>query len=566
MKLMAKDDFEDLFSGLSSIKKPNVTKKRPSTQVKADNTHTLSKQNKPSRQVKPQVSRRNTDSNSVHTDEQLSPEDVIRQRIKKQEESNKTNKNSVLPSMNTVIPITQKSNNNKEKISLDKPGMDEIKVTPDGRTLSDMLPHLRGGKNPIDKQLDELKSGKSEVTINGKIKSDNRYTRHNKQVETKKKNANARRKLSTKFIQRNTKYTEEEKIIMTNLGMTGKDLELTMRLPNDKLTKGDKLRILAAGTKGLERYYKGKRFRVSRGDDDIIQFLAKFKLANTRTLSKLRNETQSVTNRRLRRLKKNGLVADSEIPGLGTVWSVTEIGMALSGYELTTYRQRTPKMSVLPPIIGINYVASCLWHNSFNVLFLNDYPANNKTMTGSDGHEWKARGEDLVSELEIRSSYGKELRPNEGSSFGVSVSSQDIVIKNAQILWHKWDKDGRNSVSPEMFPGNEYLWILFPEGGLTVNFHVPDLVINRPRDNDGNPQSIAVECELTRKSHKNYVNTMRAYMEDKYVYKKVLWITNNSAIVRRLQEAAKEIGFTRYDIVPFTNETGIYRNRDIWHI
>ena len=52
MKLMAKDDFEDLFSGLSSIKKPNVTKKRPSTQVKADNTHTLSKQNKPSRQVK----------------------------------------------------------------------------------------------------------------------------------------------------------------------------------------------------------------------------------------------------------------------------------------------------------------------------------------------------------------------------------------------------------------------------------------------------------------------------------------------------------------------------------
>ena len=117
-----------------------------------------------------------------------------------------------------------------------------------------------------------------------------------------------------------------------------------------------------------------------------------------------------------------------------------------------------------------------------------------------------------------------------------------------------------------MFPGNEYLWILFPEGGLTVNFHVPDLVINRPRDNDGNPQSIAVECELTRKSHKNYVNTMRAYMEDKYVYKKVLWITNNSAIVRRLQEAAKEIGFTRYDIVPFTNENGIYRNRDIWHI
>lgn len=449
-------------------------------------------------------------------------------------------------------------------VPLSRPEMSKVKVTKDGKSLEDMLPHLRGGSNPIDKTIADIRDKASDVSINNKTISDNRYTKHKDIIDNDVKRTNARRKLSTKFVQRNARYTEEEKIILRNLGIPMNNLVNAMKQPD--LTKGDKMNILKYGSKGLERYYKGKRFRVTHANLETLTFLAKFKFASTRILSLLQGEPQATTNRRLHRMKKSGLVADYEMPGMGTIWCTTEIGMALTGYDLKTFRQKRPKMSTVPPIIGINYVAACLWHNKYDVLFLPDYPANNFTRNGADGKQWKLPGEDLVSEQEIRSSYGKELKPK-GSEFGDATSlTQDQLIQNAHLIWHKWDKEGRNVESPEFYPGNEYLWILFPENGLSVNFHVPDLVIKRPRKADGTPQSIAVECELSHKSAKNYENTMQAYKDDKYVYDRVIWITNNASITRAIQAAAEKVGNTNYDIVPFTNKNGVYKDRDIWYI
>lgn len=535
---MSNDSFNDLFAGLHSVNRENHDNKK---EEKTNDTPKQTTNNKDSDSFNKMLNSLQThkaDSKKAK-DEQSSSK--FKQALGNHEQSSKTD--------------------------LYKSGMDKIKVTRDGKTLEEMLPTLRGGTLPIDDQIKKLKSNENEVEVNGHIKHDERYLEHHKLIDNQKSDAIAREKLSNKYVQRNSRYTENEKIIMTNLGLDMKGLVNVMKKPNDQLTRYDKMKILSVGRKGLERYYKGKRFRVTRGDTDMLEFLAKFKLASVRILSMIRDETQSITNRRLQRMKKNGLTADYEVPGLATVWTITEIGMAIIGYDLTTYRQRRPKMSVLPPIIGINYVAACLWHNKFNVLFLDDFPGKHKTINGADGKSWKTDGENLVSELEIRSSFGKEMKPQGDSSFsGVSASSQEIVIKNAQLTWHKWVKDGHNQVSPELYPGNEYLWILFPEGGLTVSFHVPDLVIQRDRDSDGRPKSIAVECELTKKSHKNYVNTMRAYKEDKYLYEKVIWITNNAAIERRLREAAEEVGYTDYDIVPFTNKSGIFKDRDILHI
>lgn len=472
-----------------------------------------------------------------------------------------------LPKINRHLGQPKKQVNDAEKIpiSLNKPEMNDVIVTPDGHSLSEMLPHLRSGTTQIEQQIKEYKNEANKVTINNKDKSDKRYLDH-KKIETQAKSEEALSKVQSKYIQSNARYTVDEKNIMRELGLKPKEYNYIMSLPSTKLSNADKLKILSAGARPINRVFKGKRFKVTRGDNDVLEFLSKFKLASTRILSLLRGEIQAATLRRLIRLRKNGLVADYEIPGLGTVWTLTEVGMNLSGNDLKTYRQRRPKMSILPPIIGINYVAACLWHNSYNVLFLNDFPAYNKHMYGNDGKTWTTKGEDLISELEIRSSFGRELKPTSGETFGVSSGIQDSVIKNAQLEWHKWDRNGRNIDSPETYIGNEYMYILFPEGGLTVNFHVPDLVIKRTRNENGTPESIAIECELTRKSHKNYVNTMRAYMEDRYLYKKVIWITNSAAIERRLRAAAKEIGFKDFDVVPFTNENGIYKNRDIWYI
>lgn len=487
--------------------------------------------------------------------------------------SKPVNKQTGKPAGKDTKPTSKESNHVAPTkpaipISLDKPGMDKIIVTPDGHNLSDMLPHLRsGGRDTLEAELKKYRVGDKAVEINGKTLSDNRYTKHKEVIEKNHNRQEAKRKLAVRYIQKNARYTEDEKIIMTNLGFSPSQFKKMMNAPESELTRADKEKILAMGGKSLERVYKGKRFRITHADNEILEFLAKFKVAGTRILSKLKGETQGATNRRMRRMKRGGVVADYEIPGLGTVWTITEIGMGLTGYELKTYRQAKPKMSTLPPVIGVNYIASCLWRNNFNVLYLDDYPSHNKTLFGSDGKQWREVGEDLVSELEIRSSFAKEqalYAPGQGVR--ANATSQENIIKKAQLEWHQWVKDGKNPISPEMYPGNEYMWIVFPEGGLTVSHHIPDLVLSRDRDKDGTPHSIAVECELTKKKQQNYINTMRAYKEDKYIYEKVVWVTNSRAIERALTEAAEKVDFDRFDIVPFTNEQGIYRNRDIWYI
>lgn len=435
-------------------------------------------------------------------------------------------------------------------------------VTPDGRTLDEMILGIRSGATTIDKKLKEVKEGLSETVINGKVKSDNRYTKHGEALSRKKTQGEKRIAASKKYIQKNSRYTEEEKLIMRSLGLDPKEM-VAMVSPNSKLNDVEKAKMLQAGTIGEERYFKGRRFRATVGDMDIIQFLAKFKFASVRILSRLRSEPQGRTWRKLTRLKRGGLVYDAEIIGMGTVWSLTEIGMSMSGYQFKTWRQKAPKVSTLPPIIGINHIAACLWNNEQNVLGLEDFPSVNRRVHKA-GEPALVRGESLVSELELRSSLSKEMKPTFDSSPGFNYYNQ--VGETARALFHEWEVGGKVGPSPEFEIGQEFCWVLFPNSGLTRTFHVPDLVLARDRAEDGSPRSIAVELELNAKTVERYKGILMSYKLDEHLYEKVIWVTNNNSIAKKLIEAAEAINLTKFDVIPVINEHGIYKDRDIWHI
>lgn len=436
-------------------------------------------------------------------------------------------------------------------------------VTPDGRSLEEVILGIRSGTTPADKKLAELKAGLTETTVNGKVKPDDRYTKHAEGLSRKKSKAEKRIAASKKFLQKNSRYTEEEKLIMRSLGMNPKELVAAVS-KKSKLTKGDKAKLLKMGALGEERFFKGKRFRATVGDLDILIFLAKFKFASVRILSRLRSEPQPQTWRKLNRLKRGGLVYDTEVIGMGTIWTLTEIGMSFAGYDFRTWRQNAPKVSTLPPLIGINHIAACLWNNEQNVLALDDFPSCNR-MVHKAGKESLVQGESLVSELELRSSLSKEIKPTFAPTpDGYNYYGQ--VGEAARALFHEWDSQGRKGVSPEFEIGQEFCWVLFPNSNLTQTFHVPDLVVARQRDEDGRPRSIAVELELHAKSIKRYKGILMAYKLDKHLYEKVVWVTNNNSIAKKIITAAEEVGLTKFDVVPAINENGIYRNRDIWHI
>lgn len=450
-------------------------------------------------------------------------------------------------------------------VPLEKPGMDEIKVTADGRTLAEMLPGMRSGNKSINEKMREITKQKSVVEIDGKKFSDNRYTKHIEVIEKEREEQEKRIALSKRFLQRNAKFSEEEKIIMKNLGVTNK--EFTNLMKSTELSRKDKEVILGLGRYGAEKYFKGRRYRTTVGDQALLEFLVKFKFANTRILKWISNEPQGRTWRKLNRLRNSGLVESKTIIGIPDLWGATPAGVGVAGYSFSAGLRPMPKVLTISATLGVNYVAACLWFNSINVLNLDDFPARNRIIALQEDGVDRVRGENLVSELEIRSSLGKEINPQSTTMRTLGDERlYDVISSNVRAEFERWEQSGRVGESPEFALGNEYMWVLYPTSQLTLSYHVPDLVVKRERGPNGEPRSIAVEMERYDKSPDRYDKIMLAYKLDEYLYEKVIWITPNTRVARALEEAAKSVGFENYSIIPIITETGIYNKADIWLI
>ena len=451
------------------------------------------------------------------------------------------------------------------EVPLEKPGMDEIIVTSDGRSLADMLPGLRGGKKTIDKVVSDIRNQENVVEVQGNKFSDNRYVKHANVIDEEKARDDERVALSMKYLQKNAKFTEQEKIIMRNLGLTSEQLSKVMK--SQELTKKEKKELIALGRYGSEKLFKGRRYRTTVGDAAMLEFLVKFKFANTRILRWISNEPQGRTWRKLNRLRDSGLVESKSLIGVPDLWGATPSGVAISGYAHNPGLRPMPKMFTISSNMGVNYIAACLWFNSVNVLNLDDFPAKNRIISLQEDGRDRVRGEMLVSEYEIRSSLGKEINPQ--SSTMKTLGDErlyDVISSNVRREFEIWEEGGKLGESPESTLGNEYMWILFPTSQLTLSYHVPDLVVKRERGPNGEPRSIAVEVERYDKSNDRYDKIMLAYKLDEHLYEKVVWITPNTRVARALERAAKEVGFDRYTIIPIITETGVYDKQDIWMI
>lgn len=453
------------------------------------------------------------------------------------------------------------------KVPIEKPGMDSVIVTQDGRSLAEMLPGMRSGNRKTADVLRDIKEKKRVEEVNGQKFSDDRYTKHAKKIKKETEENEKRASLSLKFLQRNSSMTEQEKIILKNLGLNSNQLVNLMK--SKELTAKEKRELLGLGRYGAEKYFKGRRYKTTVGDSAIIEFLAKFKFANTRILRWLKHEGQNRTWRKLDRLRNIGLVESKTIIGLGDLFADTEAGVAVAGYSLSPGLRPIPKANTISSTMGVNYLAACLWFNTINVLNSDDFPAENRVIpVQSDGRD-RVRGEMLVSELEIRSSLGKEINPQSTTMQTLGDERlYDVISSNVREEFERWDFNGKVGESPEFSLGNEYMWVLYPQGSLTLSYHVPDLVVKRDRGPNGEPNSIAVELERYDKSRASdkYEKVMLAYKLDEHLYKEVVWVTPNSRTARALVKAAEEVGFTRYRIIPIITEDGVYNKPDIWMI
>lgn len=446
-----------------------------------------------------------------------------------------------------------------------KKGADEIVVTSDGMTLEDILSAGRKGKKSTKQKLRELEMQEGVIEVGGKKYADDKYLKHIKSEEEKRERESKRVRDSLKFIKKNAKFTEQEIIIMKNLGLSSEKFAKLMK--SSELGIEEKDKILSTGRHGQTKNFKGKRYRTTVGDTAIIEYLAKFKFANTRILRWIKDERQDRTWRKLNRLRDNGLVESHSIIGIPDLWGSTPAGIGLSGYSHEPGLRPFPKLTTISSTMGVNYLAACLWFNTVNVLNLEDFPAENRVIADQEDGRNRVRGEMLVSEYEIRRSLGQEISPQTTTMQTLGDERlYDIISSNVREEFDNWDLSGRVGESPEFALGNEYMWILYPTSQLTLSYHVPDLVVKRERGPNGEPRSIAVEVERHEKSSARYDQIMLAYKLDEHLYEKVIWVTPNTRTARALEKAAREVGFERYSILPIITKTGIYNKQDMWMI
>lgn len=86
------------------------------------------------------------------------------------------------------------------------------------------------------------------------------------------------------------------------------------------------------------------------------------------------------------------------------------------------------------------------------------------------------------------------------------------------------------------------------------SFHLPDLIIPIPREEDGSPQSIAIEVELSIKSQNSYNEIMQRF-KNNIKFGHIVYFTPNGTIVEALKNAYQQadgLGDTTLTIYEYT--------------
>ena len=449
----------------------------------------------------------------------------------------------------------------------------DLVINSSGLTLSEYFKHKRAkrGRNNLSNIVNAVKSG--EV-----VDTENIYRKGYEEQLVKLKGLGKEliregviKDDTSDFLRKYNKIGVYEKNILHFLGIDRKLLEELLS-PDSNLSEKEKAKLLSVG------YYSGKRSvnegknrkrksYISFGDLDILYFIDIVKLASLNNLMYATGRTKSSIYQQLLKLQRMGITRCLQVFNSPGVWILTNLGRALIGSNRKTVKREQAGLGSLAERIYVNHVIACLYSGCLNILNLDDYPVYNRTnyVTGE-----KVKGEHIIPEMDMMSSYWSKLYEARGAVWVKDNYKGETsrIIKNIwETAWRDWENNGRKyDSSPEFEVGNEYLYMLMYDG-IGQGYVLPDIVVRRDRNEDGSPNSIAIEVEKTIKTEEEYIRKLGMYKTDNRVFSKVIYITSDKMIAERIQKCAEQINFTRYDIVPMINKDGLVDiNENKWSI
>lgn len=347
----------------------------------------------------------------------------------------------------------------------------------------------------------------------------------------------------------------------------------------------------------LKRDSRAKAFQMTKRDQQVLDYLVRFRFATIRDVSRVAGWSESYmkTNRRFNSYLDLGLVRAERVPLENFRYvQATQSGVKLSLYSFLGSEN---DIDVLRSNRGHQFGLSSLASHLMN--HRRDADETEHDLLGLGDDEWlKLRHEILsgvshvVSEREYRSSWTRIRVSAAGRSpSALTDAKYRHAMENLYRKAHENPDDMSSelkgdtfeffSTNPEYMGENAWLWVIYGNdviqndghGGIrrlsvdsgmvslddkgrpvintqrgdlfSTQDHCPDLVIARPRDRKtGRPNSIAVELEITGKDIDDYFQTMCGYTSrcGRLLYKMVVWQVVNAAVGNKIRAGAVKAG------------------------
>lgn len=282
-----------------------------------------------------------------------------------------------------------------------------------------------------------------------------------------------------------------------------------------------------------------KNLVITPRDMVMLKFLSRYRYAFVDMLARLTNSSSNAINQRLRILERHNIVRKEPIMRGVNVWLITRAGNVFIDSDLSPVKEGSINPINIAHTIGLanlgvelersiagddNDPSTYVERAGLNILGESDYPHFYRWKDDDPFSGVRALGEITVTEREIRQSQMRFRGTKTGDDMRKLV---DLAVINPD--------------APELEAGNEAMFVVYGTYGRPGE-HVPDLIVARPRDEQGNPQHIAIELELNAKKTEEWRRILQWYKDNGNMYSKVYYFTHKASIWKTLLRVDQSVG------------------------
>lgn len=264
------------------------------------------------------------------------------------------------------------------------------------------------------------------------------------------------------------------------------------------------------------------KFSLTKRDIEIITLCSRYRFAYREQIQHY-FQSENIRNR-LTRLADEGLLRKDMVTQNQALWLPTQAGLDVADLDLTHIDRGRYSATSIAHSIGLLNLGIEFEKGWENLLKEDVWPhANRRDEFGN----W-VQGETVITEREITNSLNRLKGIAKGDSKKNTDVSQELIRMRTEALSEIPDP-GKTSM--EMREGMAGLFVSYFQN----KSHTPDMVIARPRAEDGSSQHIAIELELNPKPITDWIRILRTFKADP-MFKSVIYFTHKRSINNQLTE------------------------------